>query len=164
MDGWWAGCGDSSRLCSDTAVMELIDHLYGCLLALAYSKRPTPRLCVTAAITQPICDDPPSPIDFNLATVLTLAAGFTSTALQRSARPASLCCIEMYRRVRRLRWSDIFQFSLFLSCSSFRFSIWIKGHNQSMIIFAGLSPCPLRVTQGHNPNLSRVLRVITLWD
>lgn len=75
------GCGDSTRLCSDTAVMELIDHLYGRLLAspaLAYSALPTPRLCVTAAITEPICADRPSPIDFNLATVLTLAAGFTS--------------------------------------------------------------------------------------
>lgn len=43
--GWWAGCVDSSRLCSDTAVMELIDHLYGrllALLALAYSNLPTP--------------------------------------------------------------------------------------------------------------------------
>lgn len=57
------------------AVMELIDHLYGCLLALlALANRTPPPACPCITTTEPLCEDPPSPIDFNLATVLTLAA------------------------------------------------------------------------------------------
>lgn len=58
------GCGNSSRLCSNTVVMELIDHLYDCLLApLAFSIRKSPNhcLCVTTAITKPVYEDPPIP-------------------------------------------------------------------------------------------------------
>ncbi|KAK5888181.1 hypothetical protein CesoFtcFv8_016705 [Champsocephalus esox] len=70
--------------------MELIDHLYGRLLApLALAYCIPPRLCVTTAITEPTFQDPPSPIDFNLATVLTLAAGFTSSSRRCSARRSS---------------------------------------------------------------------------
>lgn len=76
------------------------------------------------------------------------------------------CRIERYRGVGHL-WRIVFQFLPFLRCSrvkKLQFSIWIKGHNQSMITFADLSPCPLCVTQGHNLNLSRVLKVIKLRD
>lgn len=91
----WRGDGqDDSRLGSDTAVMELIDHLYGRLLAplaVAYNKiTPNPRLCVTATIAEPIHKDQPSPIDFILATILTLAAGFTRAPLRRLARHVSV--------------------------------------------------------------------------
>lgn len=116
----------------------------------------------------PIWADQPSPIDFNLATVLTLAAGFTSTPLPLLARTASECfhrtCTVAVRLPSLMKWQ--FLIPPFLCCSRIKklpFSIWIKGHNQSMITFADLSPFPLCVIQGHNPNLSWVLKVIKLW-
>lgn len=168
-EGWWAGCGDSARLRSDMAVIELIDHLYGRLLAplaLAYSNSQPPRLCITSAIAEPIYEDQPSPIDFNLAPLLTLATAVTHT----SSALGSLCfCIFLLdQRVSAhlhtlTEWHFTIQpFPVYELKNVF--SIWIKGHNQSMITFADLRPCPFHVTEGHNPNLSRVLKVIKPRD
>lgn len=145
------GQSDSSRLCSNMAVMELIDHLYGRLLApTGFSIQHIPNPPVSASLLPSLSQKTHrSPVDFNLATVLTLAAGFTQALRllcfpvlflfpQEKKRAACSPSLLSYRK-RLNRKTTSATASVAKSCF---FPFELKGRNQSMITFAHLFPLP----------------------